>query len=139
MYTNKLLKKYSYIRHHHGKEAAQYFAAHPVCEKCGEARLACLSVHHVNGRRQKVFKTLCFNDHMLHHANDATYTASMGEAELDDKELELTERANNDAKIAGLVDSGMTIVAVGKLLGIPRSTVSYARLRHLNKPRVGAL
>lgn len=69
----KLVNKLAWIKRQFGQPAKDYFIAHPVCERCGEKRLGCLHIHHVNGKAHDDFETLCANCHAVEHYGEWTY------------------------------------------------------------------
>lgn len=79
-----LKRKLHDIKHKYGQGAVLYFIKNPTCERCLEARLVTLSIHHVKGKSIDEFETLCFNCHMLLHSTrsgEATFKSCMSKEE----------------------------------------------------------
>lgn len=71
------LGKIQELRYRYGDREAEHFKTHPFCEnkKCEEKRIAALTVHHIHGvKNSDEVKTLCFNCHMILHANAGQFT-----------------------------------------------------------------
>ena len=113
-----LLRKLKDIRYNYGDEAVEYFKNFHYCEKCGEKRLVCLCVHHVHGKQENVFETLCHNCHMALHAKrgDVTY-----ETELDwfrYKEEQSNIKKQRDDRINQLIVLGFTNKEITRIFNI---------------------
>ena len=73
----RLTNKLTWLKINYGEEARQHFIENHVCARCGEDRLACLSVHHSEGKTTKKFVTLCMNCHAIEHSSEDTFEDGM--------------------------------------------------------------
>jgi hypothetical protein len=85
----------------------------PKCEECGEGRLAALTVHHLEGKHIKAFKTLCFNCHMLEHSKTPNYAAADYFTEFLSKTKLIDDR---DTYILSLHFAGLSLRSIGRLV-----------------------
>lgn len=139
-YRSIFLLKIAYIKNRYGQEATDYFISHPFCENCPEKRLACLTIHHVNGKRYKVYKTLCFNCHIIVHA-------TRSKSETYDDYLKLVQKQNEekrqrqvrDKKIIKLIKQGLSLREIAPLVNVSHVIVHEVsrkynvRSRHVNQ------
>lgn len=123
-YKSVFLKKCSYIKANYGIEAVEHFKKYPYCQRCPEKRLACLTIHHMHGKKVKKFKTLCFNDHVLGHAHkagEATYESELAWV-MKQKERKI-EKRGRDKKIIRLTEIGKSLREIADELGISHVAV----------------
>lgn len=129
MTKNPFVKKTTSIRYKYGQKAAEYFEAHPKCEKCTEVRICTLNIHHRHGKSVEEFETLCFNCHMAYHANDGDF--SYGD-HLNRKETEkkaADTMLQRDLEIIKTWKETNSLRQAGRKLGISYNTVRNAILR----------
>jgi len=84
----QLSNKLAWLRNRYGVAAMEYFMANHSCEVCGELRLACLSIHHTDGKQVDRFKTLCHNCHAVSHSSEHTFESAQGDKPLRPKKEE---------------------------------------------------
>src|SRR5690348_1297669 len=72
-YFRKWIQKLRHLKKRYGGVAKEYFLAHPYCERCGNRFLACLGIHHKEGKKKQFFETLCANCHAIHHSAPYTF------------------------------------------------------------------
>lgn len=77
----QLTAKLSNAKRNFGELARDYLAAHPTCERCGEDRLACLAIHHRNGKEHDDFEVLCHNCHSVEHHGAYTFEEAITDRE----------------------------------------------------------
>jgi hypothetical protein len=68
-----LSNKLGWIKKRYGAEARSHFEQNPLCEVCFEKRLACLAIHHIEGKNVESFRTLCHNCHAVEHGSEFTF------------------------------------------------------------------
>lgn len=139
-YRSVFLLKIAYIKHEYGPSAAEYFRSHPFCEDCEEKRLACLTIHHVNGKKEEVFRTLCFNCHMLTHATRSKSETYEDYLQLVEKQNKVkNDRFERDKKIIEFLKEGWSLREIESKTGVGYVTVfgiskKYnIRSKHINQ------
>jgi DNA invertase Pin-like site-specific DNA recombinase len=96
----------------------------PFCERCPEKRLVCLSIHHVHGKQEDVFETLCHNCHAAEHAgNSGTITMEDELKWVEEKKKKEEEQKERNNKIIKLSSEGLSIKDIASLFNLSRECV----------------
>lgn len=105
----------------------------PFCERCPEKRLVCLSIHHVHGKQEDVFETLCHNCHASYHAADSgniTYEEEL--AWIEQQRVLQSQREEKRQKILKLKEEGWSIQQIADFFNTSRQTVSKYLITETN-------
>lgn len=110
-------RKIKDIRYKYGKSAVEHFLKFPFCQNCLDERLITLNIHHVLGKNHEVYKTLCFNCHMIEHnreyANETLASCQKKQSEKLNKNKQQGEE--KDTGILALLNKGIPIRRIVKL------------------------
>ena len=135
MVKNPFLLKLKDLRYNYGPEEANYFESHPYCESCPEQRLAALTIHHVHGRKQKIFKILCFNCHMTLHATKYEgWTYDDYKIFVAKKLQRDEERSQRNLKFWHYHKRGLSLRAIGRIFSVSHITVKNGLREWAIKP-----
>ncbi len=119
MTKNPFLRKCNDIKHNYGQLAVNYFKLNPVCENCGEQRIVCLAVHHVEGKQIDNFKILCANCHVLCHSIvNGEYTYKEYLKYINAKKEAAHRQFKKEKKLLNLIKAGNSIRKASKECGI---------------------
>lgn len=128
------LRKIQELRCRYGDREAEHFKTHPYCEnkKCGEKRIAALTVHHVHGvKNSDEVRTLCFNCHMIHHAPVAgNFTYEDHLVRVKDRQGFLESRKEFHLKLVKAWEECGNLRKVGRDFGISHNAVRNAVLKY---------
>jgi len=106
------------LRFNYGQAAHDHFAEFPSCQDCGEKRIAVLTVHHIHGRKVDIFRTLCFNCHMLEHSSTPDFTYADHQKHLRKKELARQALEARTDEMVKLKKKGLSLRAIGRELKV---------------------
>lgn len=121
---NKLLLKLKDIRYMYGSAAADYFVKHPFCHTCGEKRLVCLAVHHLDGKHDNdSVEILCHNCHAVYHANNSQSTYESEIKKLNDKTSLKEELKIRNNKILELKNLNYSTAEISMIFKLDPATV----------------
>jgi hypothetical protein len=123
---NPFTRKLHDLRYLYGAAAAWYFRQHPVCEHCGEKRIAVLTLHHLYGKAVNIFRTLCFNCHMAVHSDSPAYTNQDYLDHLRAAKDDQDARDIRKIRILKSREDGLSLRAIGVI-----EKISHVRVGHI--------